>query len=114
MDRLTKGEQELLQILWDAGEPLSRGGILKKAKEMGCSWKPTSVHILINSLLEKQLIRVAGIAQDSRSLGRTYQAVVTRQDYALAQVELALKDAGSLAGMDEKALLEKVRENGDG
>ncbi len=85
MEKLTNKELELMRLLWDAGEPLSRKGILDRAEGKKFSWSPNSLHIIINGLLKKQAIRVAGIAQDSRSLGRTYEPTITQQEYALTQ-----------------------------
>lgn len=90
---LSKKEKELMDIFWIAGAPLSRAEILERAATQKCSWKPNSVHILLNSLLDKKAIDVAGFYLSSRKLGRTFQAVVSREEYALMQVELAAKRA---------------------
>lgn len=86
---LSKKEKEMMDLFWDAEAPLSRLEILDQAEQRKCSWKPNSVHILLNSLLEKGAVEVAGMYLNSRKLGRTFKAAITREEYAVMQVELA-------------------------
>lgn len=51
---LTKSEENILEILLDSDTPLSKSGILEHAPKDKC-WKDGSIHILLNSLLEKEL-----------------------------------------------------------
>lgn len=90
---LSKKEKELMEIFWDAGAPLARAEILERAAQRKCSWKPNSVHILVNSLLDKKAVQVAGFYLSSRKLGRTFEAAVSREDYAIMQVEIAADQA---------------------
>lgn len=90
---LSKKEKELMDIFWSADEPLARSEILERAEEKKCSWKPNSVHILLNSLLDKKAIQVAGFYLNSRKLGRTFEAAITREEYAVMQVELSATQA---------------------
>ncbi len=90
---LSKKEKELMDLFWDADAPLSRAEILERAEKRKCSWKPNSVHILVNSLLDKKAVQVAGFYLNSRKLGRTFEPALTREDYAIMQVELAADQA---------------------
>lgn len=108
MFSLTKKEMEVMEILWDAGEPLARQDLLDRAAERKCSWKPNSIHILLNSLLDKRAIRVAGWYLNSRKLGRTFQPVVSREEYSLMQVRTALENASRLAGLESKKVLQSL------
>lgn len=83
---LSRKEAEMMRIFWDAGEPLSRAEILERAEEHPQSWKPNSVHILINQLMEKKYIVVSGFYLNSRKLGRTFQPALTPQEYALLRL----------------------------
>lgn len=83
---LSPKETELMQIFWDAGEPLSRAEILERAEEHPQSWKPNSIHILLNQLLDKKYIVVSGFYLNSRKLGRTFESAVTPQEYALLRL----------------------------
>ena len=63
--RLTKSENEIMELMWKEGHPLSRSEIIDLTPER--SWKPSSIHILLNSLLEKNAIEVAGFVQTTKN-----------------------------------------------
>lgn len=90
---LSKKEKELMDLFWDADAPLSRAEILERAEQRKCSWKPNSIHILVNSLLSKKAVQVAGFYLSSRKLGRTFEPAITREQYAVMQVEMAAEQA---------------------
>ena len=46
---LTKSEMEIMDVLWESSQPLSRSDLLERSKEK--TWKDSSVHILLNGLL---------------------------------------------------------------
>ncbi len=102
---LSKKEKELMDIFWTAEAPLSRAEILEHAAEQKCSWKPNSVHILVNSLLDKNAVQVAGFYLSSRKLGRTFEPAITREDYAIMQVEIAADQAKAEGVADPKRLI---------
>ena len=56
---LTKSEMEIMDVLWESSQPLSRSDLLERSKEK--TWKDSSVHILLNGLLQKGAIREAGL-----------------------------------------------------
>ena len=76
---LTKSELEIMDVLWDAGEPLSRADLLEHSEEK--SWKDSSVHILLNGLLAKNAIREAGFVKRSKTYGRVFAPNLTREEY---------------------------------
>ena len=76
---LTKSELEIMDVLWNAGEPLSRADLLERSEEK--SWKDSSVHILINGLLSKDAIREAGFVKRSKTYGRVFLPTMTREEY---------------------------------
>ena len=87
---LSKKEQELMELFSDAGKPLAPAEILELAASRAASWKPNSIHILVNSLMEKGALAVAGYYLSSRKLGRTFQPTLTLQDYRLMQAKHAV------------------------
>lgn len=95
--RLSRKEEEIMDLLWDAKEALGRSEILEAAAKREQSWKPNSIHILLNQLIEKQYVMVSGFYLNSRKLGRTFAPTLTRQDYVILRLchdsELA-KQAG--------------------
>ena len=102
---LSKKEKELMELFWDAGCPLARAEILERAATRECSWKPNSVHILVNSLLDKGALKVSGFYLNSRKLGRTFEPAMTREDYAFMQVEQAASLARTEVGMGASRLV---------
>ena len=81
---LTKSEMEIMDVLWQDGNALSRADLLERAEEK--SWKDSSVHILLNSLLSKGAIREAGVVKRSKTFGRTFLPTMTREEYFAANI----------------------------
>ena len=76
---LTKSEMEIMDVLWQDGGALCRADFLERSQEK--SWKDSSVHILLNSLLSKGAIREAGLVRRSKTYGRTFLPTLTREEY---------------------------------
>ena len=76
---LTKSEMEIMDVLWGADAPLSRSDLLRHNEEK--TWKDSSIHILLNGLLQKGAIREAGFVRRSKTYGRTFEATLTREEY---------------------------------
>lgn len=76
---LTKSEMEIMDVFWDAQAPLSRSDLLGTGGEK--TWKDSSVHILLNGLLQKGAIREAGFVRRSKTYGRTFLPTITREEY---------------------------------
>lgn len=83
MLHITKSEMEILSTLWKAGMPLTRGDILEMSTDK--SWKDNSVHILLNSMLKKGVIREDGFIRCGRVWGRLYAPVFTVEEYYAEQ-----------------------------
>lgn len=76
---LTKSEMEIMDVLWEDGGALSRSDFLDRSNEK--SWKDSSVHILLNGLIRKGMIREAGIVKRTKTYGRTFLPTMTREEY---------------------------------
>ena len=76
---LTRSELEIMDVLWAAEQPLSRSDLLEKSQDK--SWKDSSVHILLNGMLQKGVIREAGFVKRSKTYGRTFLPTLTREEY---------------------------------
>lgn len=76
---LTKSELEIMDVLWESEGPLSRSDLLERSAEK--TWKDSSVHILLNGLLQKKAIREAGFVKRSKTYGRTFLPTLTREEY---------------------------------
>lgn len=80
---MTKSEHEIMTVLWNAGMPLSRSGILDQSFEK--SWKDNSIHILLNGMLKKGLIEGNGFVRSGKVWARLYSPTITVEDYYLDQ-----------------------------
>lgn len=76
---LTKSELEIMDVFWNKKMPLSRSDLLSDDGEK--SWKDSSIHILLNGLLQKGAIREAGFVRCSKTYGRTFVPMLTREEY---------------------------------
>ena len=76
---LTKSEMEIMDVLWEAEQPLSRSDLLENNRNK--TWKDSSVHILLNGLLAKGAIYEAGFVKRSKTYGRTFAPTMTREEY---------------------------------
>ena len=76
---LTKSEMEIMDVLWDADQPLSRSDLLERSTDK--TWKDSSVHILLNGLLSKQAIHEAGFVKRNKTYGRVFVPSMSRESY---------------------------------
>ena len=76
---LTKSEHEIMNVIWGAGKPLTRGEILELSVDK--NWKDNSIHILLNRLLAKGALSEGGFARSGKSYGRLYEATLTGVEY---------------------------------
>ena len=117
---LTKSEMEIMDVLWGSDKPLSRADLLARSEEK--TWKDSSVHILLNGLLRKGIIREAGIVKRTKTYGRTFLPTMTREEYfatttfshphkpdmtGLIQALLERPEADAAALKDIQALVEQ-------
>lgn len=83
--KLTKSENEIMELLWQENRPLSRSEIIDLTPDR--TWKPASIHILLNSMLEKKAIKVDGFVQSTKNYARTFVPTVSANDYTIMQVK---------------------------
>ncbi len=81
---LTKSEMEIMDVLWETDQPLSRADLLAKSTEK--TWKDSSVHILLNGLLEKGVIQEVGLVKRSKTYSRVFSPTMTREEYFAATI----------------------------
>lgn len=79
---LSQNEYRIMELLWNAEGSLSRAQILKGTE--GRNWNPSSIHLILNSMISKGVI---GITDETRHYGRTYEALISREDYTLRCME---------------------------
>ena len=83
-DALTKSELEIMTLLWKVGKPLTASEIIEHSTDK--TWKDSYIHLLINSLLNKGMIRAEGFAKTTKNYARTFTTAVTKAEYAVRQI----------------------------
>lgn len=106
--KLTRSENEIMELLWKEGRPLSRSQIIGLTPDR--SWKPASIHILLNSLLEKNAIQVAGFIQSTKNYARTFVPTLTAEEYALLQIKRSPTFGPASVAALVSALVEEVED----
>ena len=76
---LTRSEMEIMDVMWENGVPMSRADLLARSEEK--TWKDSSVHILLNGLLQKGAIQEAGLVKRIKTYGRVFVPTMTREEY---------------------------------
>ena len=79
--RLTNSEKQIMEVLWKSDVPLSSHDIILSASDK--TWKNSSVHLLLNSLLDKELIEVAGFEKRTKNYARVFKPTLSYVDYIL-------------------------------
>ncbi|MBR4732502.1 MAG: BlaI/MecI/CopY family transcriptional regulator [Lachnospiraceae bacterium] len=74
--QVSHNEYFIMELFWKEDRPLTRAEILKGT--VGRSWNPASVHLIINNMLSKNLIK---ITDESKKYGRTYESIMTQDEY---------------------------------
>lgn len=81
---LSKHELAVMNTLWSEGRPLSGSEIIELSEER--TWKESTIHLLLNSLLKKGMIDVEGMVRTTKNYARTFAPVMTANEYLAAQV----------------------------
>lgn len=82
-NNLTKNEQEIMEVLWRENRALSRSEIIDLSEDR--SWKASSIHILLNQLIEKEAIKVSGFVKTGKNYGRIYAPMYSEEEYYARQ-----------------------------
>ncbi len=115
--KLTKSENEIMDLMWKENRPLSRSEIIELTP--GRTWKPASIHILLNSMLEKKAIEVAGFVQSTKNYARTFVPSVSSDAYAIMQIKsspvfsqdsIPSLVSSLLDDVDDKGILDQLEE----
>lgn len=98
---LTRSEMEIMDVLWESGVPMSRSDLLANSDEK--TWKDSSVHILLNGLLQKGAIQEAGLVKCSKTYGRVFSPTLTREEYFVKTI-FSHRHKPRIAGLFEALL----------
>lgn len=81
---LTKSEKEIMNLLWNVDRPLTATEIVNMTPER--TWKKSYIHLLINSLIQKELIKSDSLVRTGRNFGRTFVATMTEEEFTILQI----------------------------
>lgn len=87
---LSKNEREIMDTLWKEGKPLTRRDIINYCEDK--SWKESSIHILLNQLLDKEAIQVTGFVKIVKNYGRTFEPTLTREEFEIMEMKNNFKE----------------------
>lgn len=82
---LTPNELEIMELMCRENRPLSRTDIIELSPDR--SWKASSIHILLNKMLDKDAIKVDGFVRTGKNYGRTYSPALSNVDYLLMTIK---------------------------
>lgn len=82
-------ELEVMETLWNAERPLTSLEIINYS--VNHTWSNSSLHGILNNLLKKGAISVAGFERTGRTYGRTYKTKITSNEYAIMQFKRFMK-----------------------
>lgn len=81
---LTKSEKEIMNLLWNVDRPLTATEIVNLTPER--TWKKSYIHLLINSLIQKELIKSDSLVRTGRNFGRTFVATMSEAEFMILQI----------------------------
>lgn len=113
---LTKQEENLMNFLWDYGQPATSHDVMEKCATI--TWSVNYIHVMFRSLLKKGAIKCCGMVQYGSQYARQFRCVVTREEYFSQQakkngmdIKSLLRTAAAMAAqVDEKEQAELVEE----
>lgn len=107
---LSPNEFNILQLFWKENRPLSRPEIIELTPNR--DWNPNSIHLMLNNMIEKGVIRVEGMTRCGKGYGRTYAATMTNLEYAATLLQNATPELSTderLLGLLPILLREPIR-----
>lgn len=87
-ERLTDAELDIMRVLWQNGEGLRAGQIVKLLSETR-SWKTQTAHVLLNRLEEKGFV-----SADRSGYFHTYNSAITEKEYFASESDAFLRRLG--------------------
>lgn len=108
---LTKRQEDVMNILWDAKEPIIASEIVKTGTDLNIN----TVQAALRSLIKKNYIEVAEIVYSGTVLTRSYRAIVKREEVpneTANEIRKALREEDVFARyideFDDSVLLAKL------
>lgn len=84
LSQLTRTEKDILDFLWSYGSPLSSSEIVNLYPNR--TWKASYIHLVLNSMLKKKVIKVDGFKPTSKNYARCFSPALTREAYLVHEI----------------------------
>ena len=81
---ITATELEIMNLLWNTGSPMTASEIVENSKDK--PWKPSYVHLAINSLLKKGFIDITGFKQTTKNYARTFKPSLSKSELIVKSI----------------------------
>ena len=80
---LTKSEQQIMEIFWQADHAMAQTEVVKTCVDR--KWKERSIFSMLNSLMEKGVLREVGFVRSGKTYARTFEPAMPELIAALMQ-----------------------------
>lgn len=80
--KMSNREMDVMNILWQAEEPLTASAITKSREELSIN----TVQVVLKNLKKKSYVNIADIVYSGTVLSRAYQAAISKVTYISTQV----------------------------
>ena len=85
--RLNESEMKVMQIIWNAGHPITGQQVLGQITEQyKGSWHPRTIYPLMRKLSEKGMIRDVGSARVGKVYARQFLPAISRPEYMALRI----------------------------
>ena len=101
---LTKSEQQIMEIFWQADHPMAQTEVVSTCVDR--KWKERSIFSMLNSLMEKGVLKEVGFVRSGKTYARTFEPAMSHAEY-LAEVIVEQLPADQFPGL-LAALLKRV------
>lgn len=92
--RLNESEMRVMQIIWNAGQPITGQQVLSRIIEQyKDSWHPRTIYPLMRRLSEKGMIRDVGSARVGKVYARQFIPSISRPEYMALRIMEILPEA---------------------
>lgn len=81
---LTKSEQQIMEIFWKADHAMAQTEVVSTCVER--KWKERSIFSMLNSLMEKGVLREVGFVRSGKTYARTFEPAMSHAEYLAAVV----------------------------
>ena len=76
---LTKSEQQIMEIFWQAVHAMAQTEVVSTCVDR--KWKERSIFSMLNSLMEKGVLREVGFVRSGKTYARTFEPAMTHAEY---------------------------------